>query len=345
MLESVDACPLCQGRERSLLHEGLEDRLYAVPGAWALWSCASCGAGWLDPRPTRESIGRAYGRYQTHASPGGPVRLVRHGPFRALKERRARGFLNATLGHRLSPAWPRFLALRLGSERWRRRLQDLVRHLPPPSVPGTLLLDVGCGNGSFLRLAGLLGYEAEGCEPDPLAVEAARACGQRVYRGTLPCPEIPPGRFEHVTACHVIEHVHDPLAFLIHCREALRPGGRLWIQTPNLAGDGHAFWGRDWRGLEPPRHLTLFTPEALRRVCERAGFEEVRFLPPALDAVEMFRHSLAIRRGQGTGGRKPVLRGPSRRAALRAVRHARTEVTAGESLTVVARAPCADARA
>ncbi len=336
-LESQETCPLCGGGRRAPLHTELEDRLYGVAGRWTLWSCASCTAAWLDPRPTRESIGRAYVRYQTHERSARPAGLVRHGPFRALKERRARGFLNTSLGHRLAPAWPGVVARRLLTLRGQRRLDDLVRHLPPPSSPGVPLLDVGCGNGSFLGIAALLGYEPEGVEPDPRAVEVARGGGWRVHHGGLPHSDLQAARFEQLTACHVIEHVHDPLAFLVHCRTLLRSGGRLWVQTPNLSGHGHAFWGRDWRGLEPPRHLTLFTPEALRVACLKAGFDDVRFLPPPLDAGEMFRHSLAVR--LGVRGHKPALDREARRAARRALRDARGDPTVGESLVLVARAP------
>jgi hypothetical protein len=65
------------------------------------------------------------------------------------------------------------------------------------------------------------------------------------------------------------------------CGEILRDDGVLWIATPNLASTGHARYRRDWRGLEPPRHLVLFTPSALVHALERAGFRLVSFQRPA----------------------------------------------------------------
>jgi hypothetical protein len=65
----------------------------------------------------------------------------------------------------------------------------------------------------------------------------------------------------------------------------------------------------------------------------------VRFLPAPLDAVEMFRHSLAIRLGRGATGPKPSLRGEARRAARRARRRALADERRGESLTAVAWVP------
>src|SRR5436190_282800 len=63
-LEELDGCPVCSDPRRALLHDGLEDRIFgAAPGRWQLWRCQGCGCAYVDPRPTRESIGVAYGRY------------------------------------------------------------------------------------------------------------------------------------------------------------------------------------------------------------------------------------------------------------------------------------------
>ena len=53
----------------------------------------------------------------------------------------------------------------------------------------------------------------------------------------------------------------------------LKPGGILWITTPNLTSRGHALFGRDWIGLDPPRHLVLFKRDSLARAVASTGFK------------------------------------------------------------------------
>jgi len=49
----------------------------------------------------------------------------------------------------------------------------------------------------------------------------------------------------------------------------------VWISRPNLDSRGHRIFGANWRGLEPPRHLVLFTAASLTSALSRAGFEQV----------------------------------------------------------------------
>jgi len=66
-LERVGRCPLCASSSRSVRHTDLSDRLFrAAPGRWTLHDCAGCGGAYVDPRPTRETIGLAYRSYYTH---------------------------------------------------------------------------------------------------------------------------------------------------------------------------------------------------------------------------------------------------------------------------------------
>src|SRR5690348_5553910 len=97
-LEEVPACPACGARGRSLLYDGLTDRLfYAAPGSWRLVSCSDCASAFLDPRPTEASIGRAYLTYYTHganavAAPG------------RTREKLLNAYLNARWAYDLHPA-------------------------------------------------------------------------------------------------------------------------------------------------------------------------------------------------------------------------------------------------
>lgn len=270
-LERVTECPACGAGERALLHRGLSDRLFGcAPGTWTLQRCVGCGSAYLDPRPTEDSILLAYGDYFTHADAAGRS-AVR---FRRLRDSLANGYLNARYGTRLRPA------SRLGSglvplfPLRRAKTDREVRHLVRPATGGTVL-DVGCGNGDFLFGAQRAGWRALGVDLDPQAVASCRREGLSASQGTIETVDIPPGSLDAVTFAHVIEHLHHPRRALVRAHELLRPGGFLWLATPNVASAGHERFGKEWLGLDPPRHLAVFTRRALEQAVSDAGFEIV----------------------------------------------------------------------
>jgi SAM-dependent methyltransferase len=134
------------------------------------------------------------------------------------------------------------------------------------------LLDVGCGDGKFLVLAQQMGWAVTGLEPDPSAASNTRAKGITVIEGDISALADHVACFDVITCSHVIEHVHDPVAVLQAMHRLLKPGGRLWIETPNINSFGHERYGEHWRGLEPPRHLVLFNVESLSKVLHTIGF-------------------------------------------------------------------------
>lgn len=80
--------------------------------------------------------------------------------------------------------------------------------------PGTTVLDVGCGTGSFARAAADRGARVTGIDADPAAVALAAA---RVPEGTFTVADAldpPPGPFDVVAAVQVLMHVGDPVAVL-----------------------------------------------------------------------------------------------------------------------------------
>jgi SAM-dependent methyltransferase len=117
-----------------------------------------------------------------------------------------------------------------------------------------------------------LGWQVEGVDFDPAAVQRARTKGLNVHLGTLEDQRFADNTFDAITMSHVIEHVHRPIALFQECHRLLRPGGRLVVVTPNASSWGHRRYGAGWRGLEPPRHLHIFTLSSLAAICARAGF-------------------------------------------------------------------------
>src|SRR5262249_59216085 len=116
-------------------------------------------------------------------------------------------------------------------------------------------------------------------------VAIARAAGLDVEEGVIEEAPGVDGRYDAITLSHVIEHVHDPVGTLRACHRALRPGGTVWVLTPNLEAAGRRRFGRDWFPLEPPRHLTIFTAASLGLALERAGFEPQPDPPVILGAA------------------------------------------------------------
>ncbi len=342
-LETLSACEVCGGSDRPVWLAGLADRIFGVaPGRWQLRRCTACRVAALDPRPTEASIGRAYIRYYTHDQ--GPERhflVPGDRPDLAVKRALHADYLNRVLGHRLAPALPLGRWLIGASASRRARAGHTIRHLPAPVAAGARLLDVGCGNGSFLRVARTLGFQAEGIEIDEVAGQLARDAGFAVHGGPLTSAAFEPARFEHILLNHVIEHLHQPMQALRRLRGWLRPGGRIWLQTPNLASRGAARYGVAWRGLEPPRHLVLFDAGSLCAALEAAGFERPRLLAPLRDAGFFIQQSEAVQAGLDPydAGRPKA---SQRRLARQWNRDSAADWSSAEAITVQAWCPSAD---
>jgi len=315
----VQACPLCgaPGRARFL---GLPDRLYQAPGQWTVAECVESGCGllWLDPMPLPEDLGLAYRGYFTHADAGASrVRRV------ALALHRG---VNA-----LPAAWS-------GLARQRRLME--VMFLDPQ--PQGRLLDVGCGDGSFLNSMRRRGWQVEGVDFDPAAADQARRRYQlTVHVGDLAQAKLSAETFDAVTLRHVIEHVPDPVAVLAECRRLLRSGGRLVVVTPNTESWGLERFQADWMGLDPPRHLHLFAARSLAACARRAGWSSVRTSSTAANADTFFAVSLSLttrlRHAMDASGRLEV--GRALRAILMQHRESlrlRREPLCGEELVLQA---------
>ncbi len=339
-LESVPDCPVCGGAARELLHGGLRDRVFGcAPGEWNLYRCLSCGVGYLDPRPNASTISLAYSRYCTHAAVGW-LNEPPPSAWRRFRTAQRNAYLNAHYGYDLRPATARSPKW-LSTER-RQRFDKYTGYLRCPGK-SPRLLDIGCGNGCFLLQMRGLGWEVSGLEPDPKSAAEAAAAGLDVRVGLLEAQSLPEAHYDAVTLNHVVEHLHHPLDTLRICRRILKPGGSMFIATPNLAAGGHLLFGRDWFPLDPPRHLVLFTPDSLRRALKMAGLEPDPAIRLRLVANEIFMRSMHLRNGSDPMRQKPAL---SLAAKLRVVwlarqadRATRAQAELAEELVLLARKP------
>ena len=143
------------------------------------------------------------------------------------------------------------------------------------------LLDVGCGEGTFLELARKRGWDVQGTELSRFAADyASRALGREIFCGELAEARFRDGEFDAVTLWHVLEHVTDPGRYLSEVRRILKPKGILIVAVPNVNDLAmqvayRAVRGKPLRRFSPGDreiHLYHFSAETLTGYMEKTGF-------------------------------------------------------------------------
>jgi 2-polyprenyl-3-methyl-5-hydroxy-6-metoxy-1,4-benzoquinol methylase len=242
--------------------------MFSAPGTWSLKVCRNqaCKLVWLDPFPIERDIPLAYQQYYTHdQSVEGSNRLAG-----------VRTLLYAV--YRKLSLIPGAL---IGLGKARRRLSFMFLD----EAPRGRLLDVGCGDGAFLQRMQQSGWDVQGLDFDAKAVQNAKTqYGLDVFCGGIKQIPFKEASFDAITLSHVIEHVPNPLEMFADCKRLLRNKGLLVITTPNTASLGHSVFGKYWRGLEPPRHLHLFSPANLKECARRTGLAIVKSASTGVNA-------------------------------------------------------------
>lgn len=294
-LEPVPQCPVCRSAQRSTLYADLVDSsFFCAPGRWSMKRCGDCGTGYLDPQPSAQTVHLAYRSYYTHSVPASPESAQPARGLRWLKRALGNGYRNARFGSRLQPeiAAGRFIVPLFPTQR--RILDRISRYLPRDRGK---LLDFGCGNGAFMQHSARLGWQVIGVDVDPQVVAAGRKRGLDIRPGGLDALDGVADSFDAVTASHVIEHVADPKRMLASFFRVLRPGGFIYIDTPNIDSLGHRVFGRNWRDLDAPRHFFVMSWQSAEALLSETGFERIR-RHPAFDVFgNNWRRSSLIEAG------------------------------------------------
>ncbi len=153
------------------------------------------------------------------------------------------------------------------------------------------ILDIGSAQGAFLNRAIGLGWEGAGLELSTEGVRAAQDQGLLVQQKTLHEAQFPPESFDVVHMSHVLEHLPDPLESLSEIRRILKPGGIVAIEVPNEFDDMFAnlretFLRRPLPvNVVPSPHVYFYTPSALKRLLQGAGFDVFHHATPRRNAA------------------------------------------------------------
>jgi 2-polyprenyl-3-methyl-5-hydroxy-6-metoxy-1,4-benzoquinol methylase len=166
---------------------------------------------------------------------------------------------------------------------WHAEKERIVRELFPPG-PGDRVLDVGCGSGVVADVLASLGADVTAVDSNPAAIAYARSAfvrsNLRFEETTVDDLAVAPDSIDRIYCLEVIEHLDETQGadLLSTFRRALRPGGTVFLTTPNYHGTWPALeFTMDRLGLAPPlsghQHVSRFTRSRLRRRLSDAGLD------------------------------------------------------------------------
>lgn len=226
----VECCPLCA-----------EDHARAAPFnrrvdcgvEWRYYMCRHCGLVYQSPQMTDEELARFYG----------------------------------------DDYWKTQGQIDAPDEEQVRLQQGRAEHLTgivPSEHKVRRFLDIGCAAGFLLReakrrfAADVVGIELS----DPFRAYC-RGQGHTVYRTVDELLAAGEDKFDCITMSHVLEHLRDPVAFLMRLRrDLLRPTGLLALEVPNLYAHNSFEAG----------HPICFNEKTLRAALTKAGFATQKLL-------------------------------------------------------------------
>src|SRR5688572_24020481 len=143
-----------------------------------------------------------------------------------------------------------------------------------PSDKSAAIVDLACGGGKLLHYFKRRGYtNVTGVDISPEQVALSKQVIPNVVEANvLDFLASKPSHFDVITGLDIVEHLHkdEVLRFLDACSAALRPGGRLILQTPNAEGP----WGAQHR-YNDFTHEVGFQPNSLTRIMSLCGFSRI----------------------------------------------------------------------
>ena len=92
----------------------------------------------------------------------------------------------------------------------------------------------------------------------------------------IPNSEALNATYDFIVCCEVVEHFHHPQAEFARFHQLLNPGGLLVIKTELLTSDIDF---PNWYYNNDPTHTIFYSPEGMRLLLNRHGFETLELSP------------------------------------------------------------------
>ena len=202
--------------------------------------CLSCKIVYRKVMPTKQELEVIYGKYYTDES-------IKNGRTRMVSSETSR------LGHS-------------------KYIKKIIQ-------PGSKILDFGAGTGDLAWELQQSGFVVEGVEYSNTALASAKSrYGFNFYSTLEELCMSQHSKFDLIIGVEVIEHLPRPDKVLDLLGLLLRPGGHLYLTTPNRNSLKARIRKCKWSEALKPVHLVLFNYRSLKKLLQDRGFNEVKYV-------------------------------------------------------------------
>lgn len=157
------------------------------------------------------------------------------------------------------------------SDRFRGELEEINKFKKYGRI-----LDIGCANGHFLKLANESGWETYGCDIDKNAAEYCKQClVLNVTCGELDENRYPEKYFDVITMFHTLEHIPNFCQTIAIAQKILKPNGLIVIAVPNVNDLRRLLFKQNWLQFKE-HHLWYFSKETLIFLLQKHGLKILR---------------------------------------------------------------------
>ena len=246
-MQHLQNCPICNASSIASFIKTTA-QMHSSKELFNFDQCANCQLIFLNPRVNLDNLKNYYTSYY--------------------------------LPYRGSEAWGKYSKLVEGSQK-KLDLKRVNRVKEMCSVsPKSLILDVGCGNPSFLKACQQelncktlgIDFSDEGWKEQSTLFKGLDLQVAEIKDLSLNLkPDI-------ITMWHYLEHDYTPLENLTYLKSIAKPSTTLIIEIPNFDSISRKKYNENWAGWHTPRHTSLFSPDNIKLLLDKSGWNVSQLL-------------------------------------------------------------------
>jgi len=246
-MQHLQNCPICNASSIASFIKTTA-QMHSSKELFNFDQCANCQLIFLNPRVNLDNLKNYYTSYY--------------------------------LPYRGSEAWGKYSKLVEGSQK-KLDLKRVkwVKEMCSVS-PKSLILDVGCGNPSFLKACQQelncktmgIDFSDEGWKEQSTLFKGLDLQVAEIKDLSLNLkPDI-------ITMWHYLEHDYTPLENLTYLKSIAKPSTTLIIEIPNFDSISRKKYNENWAGWHTPRHTSLFSPDNIKLLLDKSGWNVSQLL-------------------------------------------------------------------